>query len=243
MTSISDTIYRLDGTTWNGRITVSLVDHTHSASKTFAGFERVVEVVAGVITPSLSLEPNSLLNPANTLYKAIYQGVSGTWTEYWNVPDVASTTIRAIRVPFIPLSAGLVLPSFNFLTINYLDPIFIQAQMVVTKKLLTLPARSVVLGVHIKHSQAFVKPMLDSVSLTLVDQTGTYEYNPGGFAINGAPGPTAFEGISMFSAPTMLESEIWGVFSSPSNFGNGVTTLLQSGSVDVIVYAGVLPSN
>ena len=96
-TQILDTIYTPDGQLWNGTLTISLVDNTYSALKTYAGWERTVRVVNGVITPSLYLVSNTLLTPTNTRYKVIYTSQSLRRVEYWLVPDQPSATIRSIR--------------------------------------------------------------------------------------------------------------------------------------------------
>jgi hypothetical protein len=96
-TQILDTIYTPDGQLWNGTLTISLVDNTYSALKTYAGWERTVRVVNGVITPPLYLVSNTLLTPTNTRYKVIYTSQSLRRVEYWLVPDQASATIRSIR--------------------------------------------------------------------------------------------------------------------------------------------------
>ena len=94
--TISDTLKLPDGSLANGRLIIRLVTGTHSSSTTFAAFQKTVAVTAGVV--SVTLEANSQLTPAGTLYQVEYVLSSGTTQrEYWSVPTGGPYAIREVR--------------------------------------------------------------------------------------------------------------------------------------------------
>lgn len=97
LTTISDTVYRADGTPAAGLVLISWPSfETADGYTVTAGNQSVTIGAAGAFTTQLV--PNVGATPAGTLYVVVYQLDDGTVrTEYWSVPATASTTIAPIR--------------------------------------------------------------------------------------------------------------------------------------------------
>jgi len=96
-TTISDTVYRADGTTAEGTLLISWPEFTTASSGAVAAGNTSVTLGTGG-SLSVGLVPNANATPANTVYTVVYQLDDGTVkTEYWIVPTNSPTTISAVR--------------------------------------------------------------------------------------------------------------------------------------------------
>ena len=96
-TTISDVVYRADGTPAGGVILISWPAFTAAdGSAVGAGNQSVTLGTGGTL--SVQLVPNAGATPANTLYVVTYQLSNGTSkTEFWLVGTSSPTTIAAVR--------------------------------------------------------------------------------------------------------------------------------------------------
>ena len=94
-------------------------------------------VAAGNLTVTLgssgqfnaSLAPNSGATPAGTYYRVTYKLDDGsTASEYWSVPNLATTTIGAIRSTLVPANQAVQFLTREYADSHYLD--FTDAQTV-----------------------------------------------------------------------------------------------------------------
>jgi len=96
-TTISDTVYRADGTPAEGTLLISWPEFTTAALGAVAAGNTSVTLGSGG-SLSVGLVPNANATPANTVYSIVYQLDDGTVkTEYWIVPTNSPTTISAVR--------------------------------------------------------------------------------------------------------------------------------------------------
>src|SRR5579872_4954798 len=96
-TTISDTVYRADGTPAGGTLLISWPEFTTAALGAVAAGNTSVTLGAGG-SLSVGLVSNANATPANTIYTVVYQLDDGTVkTEYWIVPTTSPTTISAVR--------------------------------------------------------------------------------------------------------------------------------------------------
>ena len=97
LTTISDTVYRADGTPASGTALISWPSfQTAAGNAVAAGNENVMIAAGGAF--SVQLVPNAGATPAGTLYVVVFQLDDGTVrTEYWAVPTTSPTTIAAVR--------------------------------------------------------------------------------------------------------------------------------------------------
>ncbi len=95
-TTISDTVYRGDGTPAGGTLLISWPTFIAATGQAVAaGKESVVLGAGGVL--SVALIPNVGADPATAYYTVIYQLDDGTVkTSYWLVPTGSPTTIAAV---------------------------------------------------------------------------------------------------------------------------------------------------
>jgi hypothetical protein len=97
LTTISDTVYRADGTPAQGTVLISWPSFETAGGETVAAGN--LSVVIGPLGAfSAQLVPNVGGNPAGTYYVAVFQLDDGTVrTEYWAVPATSPTTITAME--------------------------------------------------------------------------------------------------------------------------------------------------
>jgi hypothetical protein len=108
LTTISDTVYRADGTAAAGVALISWpAFQTAAGNAVAAGNETVTIGTAGAFTAQLV--PNVGAIPANTYYTVVFQLDDGTVRrEYWVVPTTSPTTLAVVRTtPGTGLSSGL----------------------------------------------------------------------------------------------------------------------------------------
>src|SRR5580698_6523818 len=96
LTTISDTVYRADGTAAEGTVLISW-----PSFQTAAGDAAAAGNLAVTIGPlgafSAQLVPNVGASPAGTYYVVVFQLDDGTVrTEYWAVPSTSPTTIAGV---------------------------------------------------------------------------------------------------------------------------------------------------
>src|SRR5882757_4092826 len=109
LTTISDTVYRADGTTAKGTSLISWPTfQTAEGNAIAAGTKTVTIGTAGAF--STQLVPNVGATPAGTYYSVVFQLDDGTVRrEYWSVPTTSPTTIAAVRTtPGTGVANGLV---------------------------------------------------------------------------------------------------------------------------------------
>jgi len=96
LTTISDTVYRADGTAASGEVLISWPSfQTAGGDAVAAGNLSVTIGPAGAFTAQLV--PNVGASPAGTYYVVVFQLDDGTVrTEYWAVPATSPTTISAV---------------------------------------------------------------------------------------------------------------------------------------------------
>src|SRR5579863_8238951 len=96
-TTISDIVYRADGSPAGGTLLISWPEFTTAAQGAVAAGNTSVTLGAGGAL-SVGLVANANATPANTVYTVVYQLDDGTVkTEYWVVPTTSPTTISAVR--------------------------------------------------------------------------------------------------------------------------------------------------
>jgi hypothetical protein len=97
LTTISDTVYRADGSPASGMALISWPSfQTAEGDALTAGNQSVTIGTGGAFTTQLV--PNAGASPVGTLYVVVFQLDDGTVrTEYWSVPTTSPTTIAAVR--------------------------------------------------------------------------------------------------------------------------------------------------
>jgi hypothetical protein len=96
LTTISDTVYRGDGTAASGTVLISWPSFQSAEGDAVAAGNLSVTIGAlGAFT--VQLVPNVGASPAGTYYVAVFQLDDGTVrTEYWAVPATSPTTIAGV---------------------------------------------------------------------------------------------------------------------------------------------------
>lgn len=96
-TTVSDTVFRADGTPAAGTLLISWPAFTTASGTAIAGGTKSVTLGAGGAL-SVALVPNAGATPATTVYTVVYQLTDGTVkTEFWVVPTSSPATVAAIR--------------------------------------------------------------------------------------------------------------------------------------------------
>lgn len=97
LTTISDTVYRADGTPAGGTVLISWPAFQTAEGDVVAAGNQSVEIGTGG-SFTTQLVPNVGASPAGTLYTIVYQLDDYTVrTEFWSVPATSPTTITAVR--------------------------------------------------------------------------------------------------------------------------------------------------
>ena len=95
--TISDVVYRADGTLAGGTLLISWPTFSTSTGQSVAAGKKSVTLGPGG-TLSVALVPNTGASPAGTFYTVVYQLDDGTVkTEFWVVTSTSPTTIAAVR--------------------------------------------------------------------------------------------------------------------------------------------------
>lgn len=97
LTTISDTVYRADGTPASGTALISWPSfQTASGNVVAAGTQSIAIGPGGAFVAQLT--PNVGAAPVGTYYVVVYQLDDGTVrTEYWSVPTTSPVTISEVR--------------------------------------------------------------------------------------------------------------------------------------------------
>jgi hypothetical protein len=96
-TTVSDTVFRADGTPASGTLLISWPAFTTAGGTAVAGGTKSVTLGSGG-TLSVALVPNVGATPSNSIYTVVYQLTDGTVkTEFWLVPTSSPTTLSAVR--------------------------------------------------------------------------------------------------------------------------------------------------
>jgi len=105
---VQDTLYKADGSYFNGTITVSWKSFTASDNSSIPGNVLKVPVVNGVIRMKLAPTVNA---SQGAYYSATYWSDGRQFTELWSVPQTAGVLkLKDIRIPAPP---GLTAPAGN----------------------------------------------------------------------------------------------------------------------------------
>ena len=95
--TISDTVYRADGSLAGGTLLISWPTFSTAAGQAVAAGRKSVTLAPGGVL-SVALVPNTGSTPAGTFYTVVYQLDDGTVkTEFWIVTSSSPTTIAAVR--------------------------------------------------------------------------------------------------------------------------------------------------
>ena len=96
-TTISDVVYRGDGTLAGGTLLISWPTFSTAAGQSVAAGKTSVTLAPGGVL-SVALVPNTGATPAGTFYTVVYQLDDGTVkTEFWRVTATSPSTIAAVR--------------------------------------------------------------------------------------------------------------------------------------------------
>jgi len=115
MTTVSDTVYRADGTGASGTMLISWPAFTTADAKPVAAGTLSVAIGAGGAV-SIALAPNAGGNPDGTFYKVVLKLDDGTTeTEDWVIPvSTTPVTIAAVRSTVVPASVALQVASRQY---------------------------------------------------------------------------------------------------------------------------------
>ncbi len=96
-TTISDIVYRADGTPASGTLLISWSAFTTADNKAVAAGNKSVTLGAGGAL-SVALVPNAGASPTTALYTVVYHLDGGTVkTEYWVVPSSSPSNLATVR--------------------------------------------------------------------------------------------------------------------------------------------------
>ena len=96
MTTVSDTVYRADGTRASGVVLISWPAFTTASGQPIASGSTSAKLGAeGAL--SVELVPNAGATPAGTYYTAVFQLEDSVRTEYWIVGTSSPTTLAQVR--------------------------------------------------------------------------------------------------------------------------------------------------
>ncbi len=114
-TTVSDTVYRADGSAASGTMLISWPAFTTADAKPVAAGTLSVAVGPGGAI-SVALAPNAGANPDGTFYKVVLKLDDGTTeTETWVIPSSPSpVTIAAVRATVVPSSVALQVASRQY---------------------------------------------------------------------------------------------------------------------------------
>ncbi len=107
-TTVTDTIYRADGSKATGTVIVSWPAFTTANGQTVPGGSTSSAIAAGGLL-SMQLAPNAGATPAGTYYTAVYHLDDGSVSrEYWVVPvSGAAVTVSSVRSTVLPAAVAM----------------------------------------------------------------------------------------------------------------------------------------
>ncbi len=113
-TTISDVVYRADGTSASGTLLISWPAFESAGGQAVAAGSKSVTLGAGGAL-NVALVPNEGATPSGTYYKVVYKLDDGsTSQELWSVPNVPTTTIAAIRSTVVPAGVAIQVASRQY---------------------------------------------------------------------------------------------------------------------------------
>jgi len=113
-TTVSDVVYRADGSAASGTLLISWPQFNTSDGKAVAAGTMNLSIASGGAV-NVALAPNAGASPAGTFYRVTYKLDDGTSsTEYWTVPATSPTTISAIRSTVVPASMAVQVVSRSY---------------------------------------------------------------------------------------------------------------------------------
>ncbi len=113
-TTISDVVYRADGTPAAGTLLITWPAFTTFDGKAVAAGNKSLVLGAGG-TLTVQLVPNAGATPEGTYYKVVLKLSDGTTSnEYWTVPATSPTNVAAIRASIVPSSVAAQLASRSY---------------------------------------------------------------------------------------------------------------------------------
>jgi len=115
-TTVSDTVYRADGTPATGTLVISWTAFTTADGKAVPAGRKTVKIGSdGAV--SIALAPNLGASPEGAYYKVTYRLDDGSVSEeFWSVPAAPTTTIAAIRSKLVPANVAV-----QYATRQYVD--------------------------------------------------------------------------------------------------------------------------
>jgi hypothetical protein len=116
LTTISDTVYRADGSPAEGTLLISWPEFTTSGAQAVAaGTDSVTLGTGGAL--SVGLVPNVNATPPETVYTVVYQLDDGTVrTEFWIVPTTSPATLAEVRTTLGASENAAVFATQQFVT-------------------------------------------------------------------------------------------------------------------------------
>ncbi len=113
-TTISDVVYRADGTPAGGTLLISWPAFESAGGQAIAAGSKSLTLGAGGVV-NVALVPNEGATPSGTYYKVVYKLDDGsTSQELWSVPNVPTTTIAAIRSTVVPAGVAIQVASRQY---------------------------------------------------------------------------------------------------------------------------------
>ncbi|MCI0355268.1 MAG: hypothetical protein L0099_09560, partial [Acidobacteria bacterium] len=113
-TTISDVVYRADGTPAGGTLLITWPAFATSSGKAVAAGQKSVTIGAGGAV-SVALVANEGATPSGTYYKVVYKLDDGsTSEELWSVPNLPTTTIAVIRSTVVPAGVAIQVASRQY---------------------------------------------------------------------------------------------------------------------------------
>ena len=222
LTTISDTVYRADGSPAGGTVLISWPSfQTSDGEVVAAGNQSVAIGTGGSFTTQLV--PNVGASPAGTYYTVVFQLDDYTVrTEYWSVPATSTTTITAVRTT---PGAGLANPAA---TEQYVD-----AAVAGTKAYVDAAVANVGAGSFVsKSGDTMTGPLTLAGAPTAPNHASTRQYVDSSLAamaslVSGVVPPSQL-GSGVASASTCLKgNSTWGACGggSPAGITYATTSL------------------
>lgn len=163
-------------------------------------------------------------------------GVSaGTYGDEQNIPVI---TVNA-KGQITAVSEITPVLSTSKYTINYTS--LIDAALAESETIVALPAKAKVVGITIKTATAFSGSGFSAVDMTIGDGTTHNFYVSTPLDLLAAVSDTNFVDVNLFSSASMASGNIVARITANQNLGNGSTTLLSAGSVEIWITTIQLP--
>jgi len=136
-------------------------------------------------------------------------------------------------------------PKFTAVQVTYSANEFKANSSTVRVPLLSLPQKTKLVGISIKHDTAFAGPGFSAVNASVGSNiSGNYddEFYSMQFDVFQAPSDTRYHDVDLFLGRTWASHEVMAVFTANKAFGDGTSTDLTAGSVMFYIGYIELPS-